>query len=258
MSNNDIRYRLVVPALVEAAEVAGLRSSVAGEDIEKEHRTGSAKGFSISAAAEEERPTAQDAKRRGEIVEVRLALDAMEHDYICAKPYTSEAFDLLVMPRVAVCARSSVVGRASAAKAGQLSAASEAALTSPANQSPARWEPRLKRSPSGKRGGGGSERNKRVKIEIARVQVRSAHVPNATTGKRTPVYKASFTHGSDNRKYTRDDIDVLAVYIATKRLWYIIPFDEVADARTLSFYPDDPESEGQYEKFKERWDLLRI
>ena len=38
-------------------------------------------------------------RRQGEIFQIRFALDAMDHDYICAAPYTDESFDLFAMPR---------------------------------------------------------------------------------------------------------------------------------------------------------------
>lgn len=185
--------------------------------------------LTISASADEDcrPPRRPDHRRRsGEVNEVQFAIDAMRHDYTCGKPYTNEAFDLFVIPRdferlIARVPRSGPV----MARAGQSS----------------------------------SRRNVRVAIApVALVQVRSTASMMTRNSDGKPFYVISARHGYGKRRYTADEIDIFAAYIEPLKLWYIIPFAEIGTAASLSLFPHDPRSQGKYEKFRERWDLLRL
>jgi hypothetical protein len=64
------------------------------------------------------------------------------------------------------------------------------------------------------------------------------------------------THGHPRRPYQPGDFDLLAAYVGPYKTWYIIPFPEIAGRSGIHFYTHNPASTGQFEKFKERWDLL--
>src|SRR5438045_5033089 len=96
MTIDQLPCRLLIPTF---ADIERLNLLLESESREAEQ------GLTISAAAEDvpqpqfDGHLRQNRRRQGEIYQVRFALDAMEHDYICAQPYTDEAFDLFAMPR---------------------------------------------------------------------------------------------------------------------------------------------------------------
>jgi len=55
--------------------------------------------------------------------------------------------------------------------------------------------------------------------------------------------------------YTRDEIDVIVVYIVPEDLWYIVPIEAAVSRKGLRFYPHG-KSKGTLEKYREAWDLL--
>ena len=65
-------------------------------------------------------------------------------------------------------------------------------------------------------------------------------------------------HGSNNRPYRRDEIDALVVYLLPARIWYIIPAFEIEGVHAVVLSPRSSESRNRCNKYKERWDLLRI
>lgn len=93
-------------------------------------------------------------------------------------------------------------------------------------------------------------------VPVKRVQVRSTDSVQMQKGGKTPYYRITTKHAFDRRRYTADEIDIIAAYIAPLRLWYIIPFSEIGTASSISLFPHDTKSKGKYEKFRERWDLL--
>lgn len=58
------------------------------------------------------------------------------------------------------------------------------------------------------------------------------------------------------RPYTAKDIDFIAVWIEPTDTWYIIPIRALRGCKSLHVYPLTPDSTGQYERYRERWDLL--
>lgn len=73
-----------------------------------------------------------------------------------------------------------------------------------------------------------------------------------------PYYRVGTNRGFYRGSYKPGELDFFAVYIEPLKLWYIIPWSEVGGRRAIYVYPNDPDSNGRYEKFKERWDLLRL
>jgi len=70
------------------------------------------------------------------------------------------------------------------------------------------------------------------------------------------IYRARSTHGN-KILYTAAEIDFLAVYIASVKVWYIIPVDCAPASGVLAFYPSGRErGSGRFEEFREAWHLL--
>jgi hypothetical protein len=103
------------------------------------------------------------------------------------------------------------------------------------------------------------KRPRRISIApVALVQVRSTMAPIMQKRALVPYYHVSARHTHVGRPYKPGEIDIIAAYIEPLKLWYIIPYEEVGSRMTISLFPHDPKSTGRYEKFKERWDLLRL
>lgn len=85
-----------------------------------------------------------------------------------------------------------------------------------------------------------------------RVQVKTTNNYN----EERDCYRASITHGHGNAKvtYTTDDADYVACQ-TPDNTWYIIPMAEVAGVGMINLYPHRG-SLGNYELWRERWDLL--
>lgn len=59
------------------------------------------------------------------------------------------------------------------------------------------------------------------------------------------------------RRYTAAEIDLLAVYIVPKDIWYVLPVEALTTSSRLQFYPMGcRKNAGLYEKYREAWDLL--
>src|SRR5438067_5740719 len=89
-----------------------------------------------------------------------------------------------------------------------------------------------------------------TKRRLLRVQVKSAW----TKGKR--AYRLS-AHRSLGRGYLPGQIDVVVAYVAPEKTWYVIPFRALGGRRSMYLFPENPNSKGRLEKFRNRWDLFR-
>jgi hypothetical protein len=57
--------------------------------------------------------------------------------------------------------------------------------------------------------------------------------------------------------YTPAEIDILAAYIVPEKAWYIIPVEAFTPQQWLSFYPQNKQSQGRFEPYREAWSLLK-
>ena len=89
---------------------------------------------------------------------------------------------------------------------------------------------------------------------IKRVQVKCTDT-RINTG--LGFYKVCGSRGNNSKyKYKSEDIDVLAAFIFPEQVWYIIPITENIGA-TLRLMPNIDKSKGKYEKFKNKFILLK-
>ena len=59
------------------------------------------------------------------------------------------------------------------------------------------------------------------------------------------------------RRYTARQIDFLVAYIAPTRTWYVIPVHVLRGRKSITVYPRQPVSHGEFERYRNRFDLLR-
>jgi len=62
--------------------------------------------------------------------------------------------------------------------------------------------------------------------------------------------------GRKCRRYSADDVDVLAAWVMPLDVWYIIPVQAFAARTGVAVYPHREKETGQFEPFREAWCLL--
>ena len=88
-----------------------------------------------------------------------------------------------------------------------------------------------------------------------RVQVKSVWAPPAR-GHR--AYSALAARGRRSKTpYRPSEVDFVAVWIARKASWYIIPIRALAGRVRVQLASDHPRSRRLYEQYREAWALLR-
>src|SRR3954468_3204170 len=92
-------------------------------------------------------------------------------------------------------------------------------------------------------------RPERVGGRLLRIQVRSV-----SGG---APFKVTTFHGHAKRPIECADADFLAVLIVPLGVWYLIPVRKFAPRMGIWLYPHVRRSRGRFEKYRERWRLLR-
>ena len=94
---------------------------------------------------------------------------------------------------------------------------------------------------------------------ISRVQVKSTFAgPRANThGFHVGVARIKPDHSSV--AYSRQEIDIIAAFIAPLDVWYLVPVEKLGNRRCVRFYPQgSPRSYGGFfEDYLEAWHLLK-
>jgi hypothetical protein len=93
--------------------------------------------------------------------------------------------------------------------------------------------------------------NVRKKFHFWRVQVKSAHVVGKDL---TYSFRA---HDHEQKSYTAEDIDALVAYAKPDAAWYVFPVKVVEGLKSLKLYPGSRKKRSKYEKWRERWEILR-
>ena len=89
--------------------------------------------------------------------------------------------------------------------------------------------------------------------ELIRVQIKGTKTPIKDW--KTARYKITAATGKNVKKpIDCDRVDIVVCHVDPDA-WYIIPCEEVKSVRVW-LYPYDEKSSGQYERFRDRWDLL--
>ena len=76
----------------------------------------------------------------------------------------------------------------------------------------------------------------------------------------SPSWKIALKSGHDNKKLSKDDVDILICVLFEKNKeinslsFFIIPFNKIKATHTISLYKNSTTS--KYYKFKNAWDLL--
>lgn len=90
------------------------------------------------------------------------------------------------------------------------------------------------------------------KGKLSRVQLKTS----LSTEKGSDGYKINFTRGSKrNKRYTSDDCDILAVFIAPTQSFYFIPIEDL-QVDTLRFYPNNLWKDRRNQSYRENWGIF--
>ena len=84
-----------------------------------------------------------------------------------------------------------------------------------------------------------------------RVQVKSAHVQG-----KDGTYSFG-AHDGARQPYTAEDIDALVAYARPEEAWYVLPVKVVAGLKALKLSPGSRNFRSKYEKWREKWEVLR-
>jgi PD-(D/E)XK endonuclease len=102
---------------------------------------------------------------------------------------------------------------------------------------------------TGRRGSARSARR-----TLSRVQVKSV---NRKSRSRVRCYPVNMVHGRRyHLRYSRREVDVIAVLIVPKHMWYIVPIGAVEGRGLLSFAGSERVS-GGLEGYREAWEVLK-
>ena len=93
-----------------------------------------------------------------------------------------------------------------------------------------------------------------VRGRISRVQVKSV---DRKSRSRIRCYPVNMVHGRRyHLRYSPREVDVIAVFIVPKSLWYIVPIRAV-DGRGLLSFAADKKIRGGLEQYREAWSVLK-
>jgi hypothetical protein len=98
-----------------------------------------------------------------------------------------------------------------------------------------------------------TQRGKRV----LRVQVKSCFSEERRNYTGFPIIVACHW-GQGKMNYSVDDVDFIAAFIAKYDTWYLIPMESLGTRKNIRVYPGKrrPRTGGEFEKYKEAWNLL--
>jgi PD-(D/E)XK endonuclease len=70
-------------------------------------------------------------------------------------------------------------------------------------------------------------------------------------------FHISSRRADGRRRYTARDIDFLVAYISPTRTWYVIPVRVLRGRKTITVFPRQPVSHSEFERYRNRFNLLR-
>lgn len=90
-----------------------------------------------------------------------------------------------------------------------------------------------------------------------RVQVKGTDTLVKNAKHRTGRYRITAKAGKTKNRIGIDcmRVDVVSAFVAATNTWYNIPCTKLA-SQVVWLYPEDDTSKGQYEKYRNRWDVF--
>ncbi len=94
---------------------------------------------------------------------------------------------------------------------------------------------------------------------LLRIQVKSCFSPERPHRSGFPIIVACHW-GRGKLGYSNEEIDFIAAFIARYDAWYVIPVDALGKSKNIRLYPSAKKLKrpgGNYERYREAWDLLK-
>ena len=88
---------------------------------------------------------------------------------------------------------------------------------------------------------------------IYRVQVKGTGRLHRRGYEVQPVHS---TRGRGKKRYTKEEIDVIAAHVQPLDIWYLLPIEKIGRAKSLRFYPDIKSRWPMWEEYREGWEVL--
>ena len=92
-----------------------------------------------------------------------------------------------------------------------------------------------------------------TELEIHRIQIKTTSTPDAhQLGRFTFTLRRS----SDPLIYSADNVDFFGLVVLPLATIYVVPQSAMADKLKAHVYPENSDSTGQFETYRENWGLL--
>ena len=88
-------------------------------------------------------------------------------------------------------------------------------------------------------------------------QVKSTTVPSRWRGRESRKYAVKAVCNNGRTKLSDSIVDVLAIYVPAKTVWYLIPTRFIT-GRSVALRPHLAKSKGSYEKYKGEWSVFGV
>ena len=92
-----------------------------------------------------------------------------------------------------------------------------------------------------------------IALEIHRLQIKTTITEEQGKSRK---YGFALNHGKDSSSYHADIVDFFGLVVFPLHTIYIVPRASVDGRMKVYVYPDNTESAGLLERYRENWDLL--
>ena len=90
-------------------------------------------------------------------------------------------------------------------------------------------------------------------LEIHRLQIKTTITEEQGQSRK---YGFALNHGKDSSSYHADTVDFFGLVVLPLRTIYIVPQDSVDERMKVYVYPENQDSAGLLERYRENWNLL--
>ena len=90
-------------------------------------------------------------------------------------------------------------------------------------------------------------------LEIHRLQIKTTTTEEQGQSRK---YGFALNHGKDSSSYQDGTVDFFGLVVLPLHTIYIVPQESVDGRIKVYVYPENPDSAGLLERYRENWDLL--
>ena len=90
-------------------------------------------------------------------------------------------------------------------------------------------------------------------LEIHRLQIKTTTTEEQGQSRK---YGFALNHGKDSSSYQADTVDFFGLVVLPLHTIYIVPQASVDERVKVYVYPENPDSAGLLERYRENWGLL--